>query len=704
MNFGKKQKKLSNPYLISYLSFALLCCVALTIIFLYINVQNVKRDQALQNRDKLLLITKDLEQQMDTFNNINLQISITKAYQPFYFKMNKYYEQTLLKDFPQYRSYSPLSDEYFLYYFGEESIFHSDGFTIRLDIYLENLKKEERQTLKQMLNQRENITRILPVHDCFYIFTPIWISNIEAAPTAMLVFVINNDTLNSRFQTVSGGLNGSLALYSGTKFLYTNQADAFSLNQKKILSGSTENEFFSVYFLPDYSNTSVFNIFPLHVLLILAVIIFCLSTGIIFAYHSYKPIQTIIRKYRQTLNLSEEAHFKNEMDEINYMMDSILQNNITANTQLEQKQEILRIQILQLLINGRYSFDVQPYLNQVKLFFPGPYFFVINISFNKQEEGPGRDFFVELKGLIEQLSEPREGKYVYGLLNPEQKHIYVMCSIMAPDKAYELTENVQDLAESFEYEPVIGRGNVYTDLSKLSASYLEALDNVHKSVLPHKDSGLEAQKTIYEQNELYRISGALSYGNKEAAGEALNGYIQNIENSNLSILMQQYIFTNFLSEITRVAREYHIELSHQSLSLIIAAKNIKNFKEAAESIIYDFCSKFLQQKNRIMEDESYRVFQYVNEHFSDYELSIEKVAEVLKTNTAFVRTAVREHTGKNYKDYLIFLRIDYAKDLLVKEKMTVAEVCQKVGYSNISYFIKAFKACTGVTPANWRRG
>ena len=67
-----------------------------------------------------------------------------------------------------------------------------------------------------------------------------------------------------------------------------------------------------------------------------------------------------------------------------------------------------------------------------------------------------------------------------------------------------------------------------------------------------------------------------------------------------------------------------------------------------------------------------------------------------------VRKAINNQTGKLYKDYLMYLRIEYAKILLLQENMTAEEVCQKVGYSSISYFTKLFKKETGVTPAKYK--
>ena len=55
------------------------------------------------------------------------------------------------------------------------------------------------------------------------------------------------------------------------------------------------------------------------------------------------------------------------------------------------------------------------------------------------------------------------------------------------------------------------------------------------------------------------------------------------------------------------------------------------------------------------------------------------------------------------RDYLIYLRIEYAKELLGQENISVADLCRKVGYGNVSHFIKLFREVTGVTPAKYRK-
>lgn len=694
----KKSTRIWNPYLTSYLTLAMLCCIALSILFLYINLENTKRNETIHNQEKLRLITKDMENQFETFKKMNLQISVNKLYQPFYFQRNKYYELTLLNDFAQYQNYSPIVDEYFLYYPDSQYIYHSDEYTINLDTYLNTLSNDECLEIRQLLTNPDKPSFFSTLNQLYFLL-PVSAMVSANKPTAILCLITRHNTLHERFQTVSGGLNGLIALYSGNLLLYSNSTSPLSLQQKNILTFTTDSGTFSAYYLPDARAFS--KLLPLQILLVIAVIILALFIASLFAYHSYKPILLLTQKYRPAVPGSPKAQFKNEFDEINFMMESILNNNIAANDQLEQKQELLRNQLLILLLNGKYSFDIHPYLSQVRLMFPGPCYFVTSVSFG-QEDLPESGLLEQLSKLFEELSDSQEGKYLYAIIDKEQNIIAILCSISEKLQWEEVYIDIRELSESFGHVPLTGHGNVYNTLNHMSASYLEALDSMHKTTVVTQDNNNPDTAYLSIQADLYQICSALSNGNEPAAMDALQRYLLSLGNWTPSLLMQQYLFTNFLSEITRLSREYYVELSKQSISLIISAKNLSQFAHAAESLIHDFCASYEEQKNKLQENESYQIFQYINEHFADYELSIENIALSLNTTTASVRSAIGEHTGRNYKDYLIYMRMEYAKKLLTIEHLTVAETCQRVGYSNISYFIKVFKIQNGVTPASYK--
>ena len=47
-------------------------------------------------------------------------------------------------------------------------------------------------------------------------------------------------------------------------------------------------------------------------------------------------------------------------------------------------------------------------------------------------------------------------------------------------------------------------------------------------------------------------------------------------------------------------------------------------------------------------------------------------------------------------------KIVRAKNYLQQDTMSVAEISDRLGFSDVSYFIKTFKECVGVTPKQYR--
>ena len=57
----------------------------------------------------------------------------------------------------------------------------------------------------------------------------------------------------------------------------------------------------------------------------------------------------------------------------------------------------------------------------------------------------------------------------------------------------------------------------------------------------------------------------------------------------------------------------------------------------------------------------------------------------------------------SFKRYVQNIRLEKAKELLLGEQETIAEVCLKVGIPNPSYFSQLFKQSTGLLPSEYKR-
>ena len=57
----------------------------------------------------------------------------------------------------------------------------------------------------------------------------------------------------------------------------------------------------------------------------------------------------------------------------------------------------------------------------------------------------------------------------------------------------------------------------------------------------------------------------------------------------------------------------------------------------------------------------------------------------------------------NFVDYVAELRMNAAQELLQDPLRSAAEIAAMVGYDSSSYFARAFKKHTGMTPTEYRR-
>ena len=100
--------------------------------------------------------------------------------------------------------------------------------------------------------------------------------------------------------------------------------------------------------------------------------------------------------------------------------------------------------------------------------------------------------------------------------------------------------------------------------------------------------------------------------------------------------------------------------------------------------------------------EMQQIIGYINEHYLEWDLSLEKLAELFSINSTCLSSTFKAESGVNYKAYIIGLRIKEAKRLLRETDISVAEICRTVGYSSLSYFIIKFKEIVGQTPNQYR--
>ncbi|WP_105616574.1 response regulator transcription factor [Vallitalea okinawensis] len=97
-----------------------------------------------------------------------------------------------------------------------------------------------------------------------------------------------------------------------------------------------------------------------------------------------------------------------------------------------------------------------------------------------------------------------------------------------------------------------------------------------------------------------------------------------------------------------------------------------------------------------------KAIKYIEENYSDKNLSMSIVSNYVSLNYSYFSQLFKECTGVKFVDYLIKLRVNNAKDLLVHTAYKVYEIAEKVGYKDTKQFVKMFKLQVGMSPKEFR--
>ncbi len=84
-------------------------------------------------------------------------------------------------------------------------------------------------------------------------------------------------------------------------------------------------------------------------------------------------------------------------------------------------------------------------------------------------------------------------------------------------------------------------------------------------------------------------------------------------------------------------------------------------------------------------------------------LSIAKLARRAGLSASQLQRLFRRHLGMPPATYLIRIRMDRARALLLSTRLAVKEVSVEAGYHDVSHFAKAFKRQYGQTPTHYRK-
>ncbi|MCY9669370.1 response regulator [Paenibacillus alginolyticus] len=97
-----------------------------------------------------------------------------------------------------------------------------------------------------------------------------------------------------------------------------------------------------------------------------------------------------------------------------------------------------------------------------------------------------------------------------------------------------------------------------------------------------------------------------------------------------------------------------------------------------------------------------QVQQFISSNLSK-DISLTDAAALVHLNPSYLSQLFKQQTGGKFVDYVIEMRMEEAKKLLIKTSLRVSEIAERLGYGDISYFSSTFKKLIGCSPLEYRK-
>ena len=93
---------------------------------------------------------------------------------------------------------------------------------------------------------------------------------------------------------------------------------------------------------------------------------------------------------------------------------------------------------------------------------------------------------------------------------------------------------------------------------------------------------------------------------------------------------------------------------------------------------------------------------YMSQNYTNPNLMLQDVAKAVNMSKSRFSTVFSQTTGQSFTEYLIYLRLSKAKELLKSSALKSSQIASEIGYNDSHYFSYIFKKNVGMTPSDYR--
>ncbi|MDQ1909651.1 helix-turn-helix domain-containing protein [Paenibacillus sp. GD4] len=276
----------------------------------------------------------------------------------------------------------------------------------------------------------------------------------------------------------------------------------------------------------------------------------------------------------------------------------------------------------------------------------------------------------------------------------------------------------QWVQENLKFSVTVGIGSVGRELSALHPSYLEAMYPLrHRLTLGsnHVSIGSEVQRSqaqgAYEYYQ--RVTSAVQYYRmtNPAWSDVLREIFKHMTEDRLNDeeirSLLDYMVHLFRRELEEMPEELGRGWDRMAPDLVRSLAEAESVEQlgtvfiAALDELFQHYVALRDAKSQTGLLEAMK--KYIEEHFTDPNLSLNQLSDRFEISPKYASQLFKEQFGLKFVDFLVQLRMEKAKQLLLETNEPIQDIAEKVGYTHGISFGRTFKKIVGATPGDYRK-
>mgnify|MGYP002550792227 FL=1 len=678
------RSRVFKRYVLSYLSVVLAVCMALGLALVRVASGQLRQAETEVYQARLAQTADYIERQLSTMEDIRLDVKTRLPFQPFYLNRQKTNEFELLDAFSRYAGFSPWIEEYYLWYqddgkmFGTRSTYSERIFFQRVmkGLSAEQMTEALPEAGKMLFQVPETRSDTLMIALPFYFGT-------ARIPTGRctLIFLVKLAQLRQTIWQMTGQ-----PFDSGFALEYEGQTVLSTLTAERTLSGQgTKEKARVVIEEPSIAGLERLGSFErLMIWIVVLAVLLGTAIAVYAAWRSYQPIRKLYAKYGGSQKPSNELQTLEDLLSNSLKRNSFSQKQIEEQMeQLDLQQSWLKQQLVMMLITGNDSPVVKELIQKMGFEMSHAHF-ALCFLYLQGDEG-------DRTGLVRSIEDfSDEECTLYAAELQENREYIVLMNFQEEEQCRELLELLSDSLESRNLSVRVQWSRTCSQLNEIASAAIETLNTPPVALAV---DNAEAE----EEDALEQMAALTESGSTSQALALLETMIAQTENRYPSYLMRIYMLNRLVQQMMTLASREGVTLPPKS-----PGQDPDSVRETLEQLVRALCRKGAQRSSA-EKPEGGKTAAYVREHCLDGDISLSSTAEALGISTKQVSRLLRMEVDMTFKEYLLHLRMSAAQDFLREEGLSIAETAGRVGYFNISHFIKCFKAYTGMTPGEWKK-